>query len=148
MEWYDSYKIGVDRIDFQHKGLVHMISRVQLALSNGGTSQEVGNALKFLVGYTQHHFSEEENIMRSIGYADIENHKSLHRKFVDDIIRILVSLKKGKTIDTYVFVDFLTDWVLNHIRHEDKKIGKALAERQGQAAALVDDPASALPTQE
>ena len=39
---------------------------------------------------------------------------------------ILINLKKGKAVNPYELIDFLTDWLINHIRNEDRKIGKVI----------------------
>jgi hemerythrin len=49
------------------------------------------------------------------------------------VVLILMNIKKGKAIDPLALIDFLTDWLINHIRYEDKKIGKALAVRAGKS---------------
>ncbi len=128
MEWYESYSIGVPQIDDQHKELVDMISKLQASLPQGVSAKEIAEALKFIVNYTQYHFKSEEDLMSKIGFAEIEYHKKLHVKLVGQVIDILVNLKKGKIIDTYELIDFLTSWLINHIRNEDKKIGKAMEE--------------------
>jgi hemerythrin-like metal-binding protein len=128
MDWYDDYNIDVEPIDSQHKELVAMVSRLQDALSSGAINAEIAHALKFLVEYTQHHFKDEEKIMTAIGFADLDNHRRLHGKLIEEIKNILLDLKKGKTIHPYQLIDFLTDWLINHIRHEDKKIGRAMAQ--------------------
>lgn len=132
MEWYDSYNIGVAAIDRQHKELVHRISRLQATLANGDINQEVGNALRFLVDYSKRHFADEERIMMDINFEGLDRHKELHKKFVNDIVLILMDLKRGKTVDPLSFIDFLIDWLVKHIRHEDKKIGKRLAAGVGK----------------
>ncbi|MEN8257930.1 MAG: hypothetical protein ABFS09_08725 [Thermodesulfobacteriota bacterium] len=33
---------------------------------------------------------------------------------------------EGKPIHPYGLIDFLTEWLINHIRNEDKKIGGAM----------------------
>jgi len=132
MEWYDSYAIGVEAIDRQHKELVRRISRLQMTLAGGDIKQEVAEAPRFLVDYSNHHFADEEQIMADSGYAEIGRHKGLHKRFVNDLVLILVDLKKGKAVDPLAFIDFLTDWLINHIRYEDKKIGKHLAAAAGQ----------------
>jgi len=131
MEWYDNYSIGVEEIDRQHKELVHMVSRLQSTLAGGDINQEVGNALRFLVDYTKRHFSDEEKFMQSINFAELAHHKELHKKLINDVVLILMDIKKGKAIDPLAFIDFLTDWLINHIRYEDKKIGKSLAATSG-----------------
>lgn len=135
MEWHEIYSIGVESIDSQHKQLVHMVSRLQATLAGGDINQEVANALRFLVDYTKRHFADEEKLMAEIDYEELEHHRELHKKLINDVVHILLQIKKGKAIDPYAFIDFLTDWLINHIRYEDKKIGKAMIARGGQEQA-------------
>jgi hemerythrin-like metal-binding protein len=128
MEWYDSYSIGVKEVDDQHKELVAMITKLQSSLSSGGSSVEIIEALKFLVNYTKLHFATEEDVMRRIGYDEFENHQNIHKRLVGQVGEILINLKKGKSVDIYEMIDFLTNWLINHIRDEDQKIGVAMAD--------------------
>ncbi len=126
MEWYDDYNIDVELIDDQHRELVNVVTRLQESLSSGAVNSEIGEALKFLVQYTQQHFTDEEKLMTTIGFTEIDSHKRMHVKLIDDVKNILLDLKKGKSIHPYELIDFLTEWLINHIRNEDKKIGRAL----------------------
>ncbi|MBU0681083.1 MAG: bacteriohemerythrin [Proteobacteria bacterium] len=126
MEWYDDYNIDVELIDSQHQELVKMITRLQDALSSGALNAEIATVLKFLVEYTRKHFKDEEKVMAAIGFAELENHKNLHGRLIEEVKNILLDLKKGKPIHAYELIDFLTNWLMNHIRHEDKKIGRAI----------------------
>ncbi len=130
MIWYDNYNIGVEQVDKQHRQLAKTIKKLQKSLTQGRFTPETGETLKFLVDYTKHHFAEEEALMEDIGYEEIDHHRKLHKKLVNQVVEILLNLKKGKQIDAYELIDFLTEWLTNHIVHEDKKIGKAI-ERQG-----------------
>ena len=127
MEWQDSYCIGVEEIDRQHKELVLMISGLQATLAHGDINKEVGKALRFLVDYTKFHFADEEKFMQSINYEELPHHKELHKKLINEVVLVLVDLKKGKTLDPLAFIDFLVNWLINHVRYEDKKIGKCVA---------------------
>jgi len=124
VEWYDSYAIGIDHVDEQHKTMVRMIARLQDSLSAGNDLPEIGRALRFLVDYTQTHFKDEEDVMLAVGFDEYDHHKELHKKLVDDIVSILTDLKRGKKIDMFSLIDFLTEWLVNHIQKEDKKIGR------------------------
>lgn len=126
MEWYDDYNIDVELIDKQHQELVKVVSRLQQSLSSGAINTEIASTLKFLVQYTQQHFHDEEQLMRSIAFSELENHQRLHGKLIAEIKDILIGLKKGKSVDHYDLIDFLTNWLINHIRYEDKKIGRAM----------------------
>jgi hemerythrin-like metal-binding protein len=126
VDWYDDYNIDVELIDSQHQELVKMITRLQDALSAGSINYESATVLKFLVEYTQKHFKDEEKVMATIDFAELENHRKLHGRLIEEIRNILLDLKKGKPIHAYELIDFLTSWLMNHIRHEDKKIGRAI----------------------
>ena len=135
MEWQESYCIGIEEIDLQHQELVKIISRLQATLAHGNINQEVANALRFLVDYTKRHFADEENFMQSINYEELPHHKELHKKLLNDVVLVLMELKKGKTVDPLAFVDFLVNWLINHVRYEDKKIGKYVAAKGGSSKA-------------
>lgn len=126
MEWYDDYNIGVELIDAQHQELFKVVNRLQKALAAGRAHDELADTLRFLVRYTQQHFHDEEEVMADIGFEELARHKKLHANLIEDIKNILVDLKKGKTIHPYALIDFLTDWLMNHIRYEDNKIGRAV----------------------
>ncbi len=134
MEWYDDYNIDVDLIDTQHQELVRVVTRLQEALSSGPVNTEIASALKFLVQYTQQHFHDEEEIMRAIRFEELEHHQKLHSKLIDEIKDILLAIKKGKGVNAYDLIDFLTDWLINHIRYEDKKIGRAMEQYKNETS--------------
>ena len=128
MEWYDSYCIGDEKIDSQHKELVGMVSRLQESLSGENLKEETANALRFLVQYTRQHFVDEEELMQRIAFEGYDYHKQQHKKLIFEVTNVLLDIKKGKQINPFELFDFLMDWLLTHIKNEDKKIGKALAE--------------------
>lgn len=128
MEWHDSYCIGIESIDRQHKELVYMVSRLQATLVHGDINQEVANALRFLVEYTKHHFADEEEVMRSLNYEELPHHQELHKKLINEVVQVLTDIKRGKSIDPLELVDFLVSWLIHHVSYEDKKIGRSMAD--------------------
>ena len=132
VEWYDDYSIHVELIDNQHKELVKVVTRLQQSLSSSAANAEIGEALKFLVQYTQQHFKDEEKLMAAINFAEINSHKKKHAKLIDDVKNILLDLKKGKTIHPYELIDYLTEWLIKHIRNEDKRIGRAMEQYKSE----------------
>ena len=130
MEWYDSYSIGDEKIDNQHKELVKMVSRLQESITGEGLKEETANALKFLVQYTQQHFADEEELMEKIGFEGLDQHKEQHQKLVIEVTNVLLNIKKRKQFYPLELFDFLMDWLLTHIKNEDRKIGRALREFQ------------------
>jgi hemerythrin len=137
MKWYDKYNIGVAIIDTQHRELFRMIGRLQTSLSSKNVDEEMGNALKFLVDYAKHHFSAEEELMKRIGFPHYDHQKELHKKFIQEIANVLVRVKKGESVTVSELIDFLTDWIINHILDEDKKIGNYIAHKQEKIDQLL-----------
>jgi len=127
MEWKAGYDIGVDFIDKQHRQLVEIISRLEASLATDAENREMGSALKFLVDYTNQHFSEEEDFMLNASFPRYEKQKALHKDFIQQVIEVLLKLKRGESIRSREFIKFLTDWLVNHILDEDKKIAEFVA---------------------
>ena len=127
MEWKAGYDIGVDSIDKQHRQLVEIISRLEASLSTDAENREMGDALKFLVDYTNQHFSEEEAFMQKAGFPGYEHQKTLHKDLIQEVMEVLLKLKRGESIRPQELINFLTDWLVNHILDEDKKIGEFIA---------------------
>ena len=78
------------------------------------------------------HFKDEEKLMAAINFAEINSHKKKHAKLIDDVKNILLDLKKGKTIHPYELIDYLTEWLIKHIRNEDKRIGRAMEQYKSE----------------
>lgn len=125
-EWKADYAIGIERIDSQHQKLVRLLRTLQNAVEAGEPESVLGNAIRELVDYTNTHFADEEKLMELIGYKNIDNHRSLHKDMVAQIRQILIDMKKGETLDPTRLIAYLEDWLVDHIRKEDKKIGLEL----------------------
>jgi hemerythrin len=134
MEWKAEYDIGIDRIDKQHRQLAEKISRLEAA-SKDAQNKEMGSALKFLVDYTHYHFSEEESHMQEVGFPACERHKTLHRELSQKLLEILLKLKNEGTIQPQELIGFLTDWLVNHILDEDKKLGLYISGQKDNTTA-------------
>jgi hemerythrin-like metal-binding protein len=131
IQWQTVFETKVPSIDMQHKRLVAMINQLEDAVDSGkgAVNEEIGSVLVQLVEYTQYHFSEEENIQREIGFSEAVRHAEYHRMFVEEIKETLMRLKDGGSINVYELMNFLRDWLLNHILTEDRKIGIEYAQR-------------------
>lgn len=124
MQWKSVFSVGVKEIDNEHRNLVNMITKLQNSLDEGAVTNETGEVLKELVNYTQTHFTSEESFMEKIKFPELDKHRKLHQELSGEVIEILKKLKKGETLTNFDLIDFLKEWLQNHIIDEDKKIGK------------------------
>ena len=122
--WDDSLLVGVALIDEQHHELVDKLDEFAIACGHGEGKQEVGEALKFSVSYIKEHFKDEEGLQALYAYPDIDAHKKLHAKFIQNAIDLVQKLKNnGPSIELADEVrKTLVGWFLTHIRTEDKKL--------------------------
>jgi len=120
MKWLDEYNIGIDEIDSQHKELFKILAQLKQSFSK---DEDALKTFKFLVDYTDKHFSKEEEFMQQISYPDYDNHKKIHEDLINQVVGILKGIRNGGKFDPSYLVQFLTDWVLTHIGDEDRRIG-------------------------
>lgn len=124
--WKDSYNIGIDLIDREHKKLFHILHK----LFDFGRQEEKSHwacreAVKFFKDYTREHFADEETYMESIRYEGLETHKRIHTNFRD---RTLPALEKELERDNYSkrsvvhFLGVCASWLVGHILGEDQLI--------------------------
>lgn len=123
MQWSDSFNLGISSIDAQHRELVKLLNKLQLAMQKGDSQAAYANTIRALVEYTRLHFADEEAYMQLIRYPDEFEHKKIHGALVEEIKKILISLKQNKPIQPVSLMRFLNEWVCKHILEQDMKIG-------------------------
>jgi hemerythrin len=86
--------------------------------------------LNYLNDYTIQHFFDEEVIQRDTKYPDFENHKKVHDDFKATIRDLKVRLMiKGPSQElTNEVKHTVGDWLVNHIKVMDRKLGTYLKE--------------------
>lgn len=126
MKWTDNLSVGVELIDREHKELINAINDLFDACSKGLGRKKINETLTFLQNYTATHFADEEKVQKDSGYPDYPNHRKLHSEFVAKVMEYSKQLEtEGPTISLVAtFNSFVSNWLVNHISREDKKIGE------------------------
>ncbi len=117
--WDQTFSVGIERIDAQHKNLIKMINTI-IDVSGTDVSREViSTVLNNMQQYATEHFSLEEECMINCGYADYDQHKAEHTGFKRRIAMLCVeAMKHRKAIETEM-LDFLAPWWTRHILETD-----------------------------
>jgi len=128
IQWRDSYSIGVEMVDKQHKELFDAINRLLDSCAQGKGSEEVINVVNFLTEYVVKHFSSEENLQKRYGYPQYDEHKKMHDNFVKDVENIKKEIEMhGVSQKTVITVNRkIVDWLTGHITSVDRKLGEFL----------------------
>ena len=134
MMWKESYRIGVESVDRQHRKLFEMVENLLeiIRYDRGGDSKEgCIEAVAFLRDYAVRHFTDEEEYQVAVGYEGLEEHKELHRNFV---VSVLDYAKKMEETDYDMsvvrsFSGFLTAWLVYHVADADQRIVGKIPEK-------------------
>ena len=123
MQWNSTYNIGVDHIDKQHKIIFKLVNDLHDAIGKLDTDELVGRTLIELVNYSKVHFADEEKYMREIGYPNLNNQINMHKQLNEEIVLMLKKLRRNDPLSIRQIYAFLQNWLVEHIKVEDKKIG-------------------------
>lgn len=129
LHWDAAYSVNIAILDSQHRTLVSMINELHQAMGEGSGKDKLGQILSNLVKYTQSHFATEERLMQSHGYPDLPAHKAQHDHLtgtVMDFQRRFLSNEVGLSVEV---MEFLRDWLVNHIMGSDKQYAPFLNAR-------------------
>lgn len=128
LTWNDSYSVGVLEIDCQHTVLFDILNELHAAMLAGEASSLTGPILCKLVTYTREHFAAEEAMLEQSKYPGIEPHKQLHRDLIKQVQEYADRFEKGEITLNLHLLNFLRDWLANHILKVDHAYGPWLIE--------------------
>ncbi|MDT8385979.1 MAG: bacteriohemerythrin [Thiogranum sp.] len=129
MEWKSEYDVGIGSIDRQHRKLVNLINQLQTAIDYSTGEEFEREALDELVNYTKTHFSYEEGLMETHEYPDFEPHKAQHLKMIREVEAVLTEYEENQEGAMQRALDFLKDWLINHINGTDQQYSGFLRAR-------------------
>lgn len=119
--WNNSYSVGIQEIDNQHKILIGLINDLHDGMKQGKGKEVLGGILKELVRYTVFHFGFEENLLEKNVYPELSTHKKAHVGLIDQVNKLNIDFESGNKVLTMEVMAFLKDWLGNHIMGTDKK---------------------------
>lgn len=123
IQWNDSFSVGVGEIDRQHQRLVGMINDLNDAMRQGKGKDVLGKIINGLVGYAGTHFRTEEKYFEQFGYPDAGSHKKEHFDFTKKVAEFKDGFDTGKIGLSIEVMNFLSNWLQNHIKVVDNKYG-------------------------
>lgn len=132
-EMKPEYYIGIDMIDQEHKQLFDYANEAYELLQEEFTPDKydkIDAILEKLRDYTVKHFSDEEAYMESIQYKKIFTQKIQHQEFINKLDEFIDQHEKDEgdqaEQDAQIMdiLNYLTDWLINHILHVDGQIPK------------------------
>jgi hemerythrin len=127
VEWSDELATGIVWQDFQHAELIARINRLHQAVIEKQALPELLRMMDFLENYIENHFSMEERYMELLNDPDLRVHARAHQQFRDNLRELRNFGDSGPQLAAASLCYDLYDWVANHIRTIDKKLGIVLS---------------------
>jgi len=122
IQWRRQFEIGVEEVDAEHRHLAHLVNSFYDLFRSGAGADKVYTVLNLLVQYVETHFQNEEGLMETGGYPELERHRALHDALTEQIFILNEQLAAGVARPTEATMEFLKKWLLDHILQEDKLI--------------------------
>ncbi|MGO9015289.1 MAG: bacteriohemerythrin [Dissulfurispiraceae bacterium] len=121
IQWSDVFSVNIKLIDEQHKQLFRLINDLYAAWKSNKPREVMGNVFSGLLDYTDKHFKQEEEIFNRYGYPETSNHMEIHRALVKQVVETKNKFDRGEIKVNADIMNFLKNWLNNHILRVDKK---------------------------
>ncbi len=119
-KWKESFSIGIDEIDQQHRLLLKYLNACHLQVFDGKRSEIDPSLIDELKAYAATHFRFEESLMRAGGYPKLGHQEQQHKYFESQITEFESACAGGTERTAQSVLAFLRDWFLDHILEQDK----------------------------
>ncbi len=121
INWNETYSVGIQSIDNQHKELISLLNQLLEAMKHGEANAVSNQILFDLEKYTLLHFQKEEFFFKKFKFAGSQAHIAEHQSFIKKVAALKSDLKSGKYIPNVELLQFLKNWVEHHILVIDKE---------------------------
>lgn len=128
-EWKDIYSVNIKTVDDQHQMLVASLNELFEAMRSREANAVISGILKGLIDYVGVHFSYEESLMQKHNYPGYAQHKKEHEAFVAKVSDFVEKQKAGKLMLSMEVMNFLKQWLKDHIMGSDKKYSPFLNQK-------------------
>jgi len=128
LTWNNKYSVGVKALDSQHTVLFNILNDLHAAMMNGKAQALTGPLLRKLVDYTRTHFSAEEAMLTTARYPGLADHHKLHDGLMKQVEDYAARFERGEITLNLHLLNFLRDWLTNHIQKVDHEYGPWLNE--------------------
>lgn len=126
VEWEKVYETGVERIDKQHRRLIEIMDRVAAVVHDTRNDTILPFLYVDLKAYAKYLFHIEEILMTKVNYIDSEQHMAMHQEFTETLEKYMNNEEGDQIENAKKMIDYLQDWLFEHILIEDRRSVEAL----------------------
>lgn len=119
-EWSASFSVGNDHIDNQHQEIFEVTHMLDDAINIKHSRDSVGKIVEYLEHYVDHHFPEEEALMKACPQKLIDYHQREHEILTMYVHNIGNHFRNSQsTTHTIFLIRQFTDRLIHHIECVD-----------------------------
>jgi len=136
IHWSASLETGQTLIDAEHRILVFLFRKLDVAVKTGQSQMAVNQIILEVRRFVEFHFVSEENIMRETNYPDLLAHQGQHSDLLAKL-GVLASkvIARREVPEDLLF--FLSSWLVEHIAHHDQDVAQYI--RDAVARPVAED---------
>ncbi len=129
LDWDEKFSVHIQDIDEQHKILFRCINDLVAAMQSFQEGAALKNVMEELIRYTNVHFSQEEELLKKYDYPEFSSHVEEHKKFIEMVEGVQKKYSEGEVTISLHVLDFMVEWLKNHILGTDMKYASYLNEK-------------------
>jgi hemerythrin len=128
-QWREEYNTNIKEMDEHHRELFKTANKLYDEIHSGRNQSVLEDTLNFLIRYTEDHFSQEEKLMEDYDFPECETHIKYHVRLIQEVQELKSKYAAGEKRVDMSIINFLKDWIINHILTEDRKYGPYLNDK-------------------
>ena len=128
-KWNDELILGIEEFDKEHKMVIDLLNYLFVCIVEGKEKSLLGPLIEELMRDTGEHFAHEEKLFKLYNYPKTIEHTVEHELFKKEMGELIKDLESGKREVTPQVMKYISDWVSNHIRKQDREYVKFLKEK-------------------
>jgi len=133
--WTKAMAIFVPELDDEHRTIFRLAGELQQAILEGAALVQVEEILHRLIAQAEDHFAHEERLMRSFHYPIFEWHRLQHETVRKRLKHFVPLIEAGDQDAPTLLIEFLRQWLTNHLGLADRMMGAYLRNQQRLHAA-------------
>ncbi len=126
IRWDPSLSVKIETFDEHHRKLIALINKLYVNMETGEGNDVLKSTLSELIDYTDYHFSAEQEVFHRYNYPETDTHIQQHGILLKKARELHGSLENGESVLSNEVLDFLQDWVTNHILKIDTRYSEFL----------------------
>lgn len=128
LDWDDSLATGDATIDAQHREISELTRQLAALVEEGAGRAATQEVLSGLMRYVLTHFTDEEALMKRVGYPLLDRQRVQHEEYRTTAARLAAGFIDGQ-VSARTVLDYMLAWWNDHICGEDLEMARWIRER-------------------